>query len=257
MLDTLDRDQRERLALLLAEKAKRRQQEQFYLVFPDETVIAEDGSVEKIPGTDIERWGRPLYPKHLEFFRAGATYRERGAICANRTGKTFGMGGFETTAHLTGDYPAWWEGKRFSGPVRAWAVGETYESTRDTVQAALLGLVEGKEGGTKTVSGTGMIPGQMIERVTWKSSVPNMVDQVRVKHVSGGTSVLGLKAYQQGVGSFAGTAQHVIWCDELCPEDIWAECLTRTATTNGTIYLTVTPLKGRWGAVNQFFQKAS
>ena len=32
------------------------------------------------------------------------------------------------TCHLTGRYPPWWEGRRFSGPVRAWAAGKTNET---------------------------------------------------------------------------------------------------------------------------------
>jgi hypothetical protein len=36
-----------------------------------------------------------------------------------------GIGGFETTLHLTGDYPEWWEGRRFDHPIEAWVAGET------------------------------------------------------------------------------------------------------------------------------------
>lgn len=252
MLDlaTLPREDRERLAGLLEERQRRARQRLFFDLYPDATVY-KDGSVARL-WNEIELWGRDLYPRHLEFFRAGATYRERGAICGNRIGKTLGLGAYETTAHLTGLYPAWWEGRRFPKPVRAWAVGETFESTRDAVQPALLGTVGGADG-RKAVSGTGMIPGNLLDRPTWKSGVPDLVDTVRVKHASGGWSLLGLKAYQQGIGSFTGTAQHVIWCDELCPEDIWGECVTRTATTDGVAYLTVTPIKGLTGAVVKFF----
>jgi len=56
---------------------------------------------------------RELYPKHMEFFRAGATARERLMLAANRIGKTEGLGAYEVTLHLTGRYPAWWEGRRF------------------------------------------------------------------------------------------------------------------------------------------------
>jgi hypothetical protein len=52
-------------------------------------------------------------------------------MAANRVGKTEGAGGYEMTCHLTGRYPDWWEGRRFSGPVRAWAAGKTNETTRD------------------------------------------------------------------------------------------------------------------------------
>ncbi len=65
-----------------------------------------------------------------------------------------------------------------------------------------------------------------------------------MRHASGGWSVLGLKAYNQGRGSFEGTAQHVIWLDEEPPMDVYGECLIRTATTDGIVMLTFTPLAG-------------
>jgi hypothetical protein len=64
---------------------------------------------------------------------------ERAAIAANRVGKTWGIGGFETTLHLTGDYPEWWEGRRFDHPIEAWVAGDTGQTTRDIVQDALMG----------------------------------------------------------------------------------------------------------------------
>src|SRR5258706_11323160 len=60
---------------------------------------------------------RELYPKHLQFFAAGALHRERLFMAANRVGKTEGVGGYETTLHLTGVYPPWWEGRRFERPI--------------------------------------------------------------------------------------------------------------------------------------------
>jgi hypothetical protein len=42
------------------------------------------------------------YARHMEFFEAGAKYRERCMMAANRVGKTLGAGGYETAAHLTG-----------------------------------------------------------------------------------------------------------------------------------------------------------
>ncbi len=63
-------------------------------------------------------------------------------------------------------------------------------------------------------------------------------------HVSGGWCTLGFKSYQQGRGSFEGTSQHGIWLDEEPPMDVYGECLIRTATTDGIIMLTFTPLAG-------------
>jgi phage terminase large subunit-like protein len=237
----LPRKQRERLALLLAERKRRQGQRQFYRLFPDEDTIQPDGSLIH---------ARAKYGKHLEFFEAGATYRERLLCAANRVGKTV-AGAYETTCHLTGQYPEWWVGRRFTRPIRAWAAGKTNETTRDIVQAALMGsIVEGER--RKGFSGTGMIPGSLLGPGTWKQGVSDLCDTVKIKHVTGGWSQLGFKSYQQGRGSFEGTAQHLIWGDEELPMDIYGECLIRTATTHGLLMITVTPLEGLTESVLQF-----
>src|ERR1700694_1291350 len=84
---------------------------------------------------------RELDPKHIAFFKAGATHMEGAAIAANRVGKTWGIGGYETTVHLTGDYPPWWEGRRFNRPGDVWAAGDTRETPRDIVQPPLMGPI--------------------------------------------------------------------------------------------------------------------
>ena len=186
---------------------------------------------------------RALYPKHMEFFELGAVHRERAAIAANRVGKTWGIGAYETTLHLTGRYPDWWRGRRFSQPVQWWAAGKTNETTRDIVQSALLGKVIFVDG-RKSLSGTGMIPGDDILDWSWKTGVADLCDTVDVRHVSGRSSTLGLKTYAQGRGAFEGTAQDGIWVDEEPGMDVYTECLTRTMTTNGILIATFTPLEG-------------
>src|ERR1039457_243471 len=81
---------------------------------------------------------RELYPRHVEFLAAGATFRERLFMAANRTGRTE-TGAYEMACHLTGRYPDWWQGRRFSEPINAWACGTTNGTTRDIVQDKLLG----------------------------------------------------------------------------------------------------------------------
>ena len=193
---------------------------------------------------------RAGYPRHLEFFQAGAQYRERCFMAANRVGKSV-AGAYEVALHLTGLYPDWWPGRRFKSAVRIWAAGKTNETTRDIVQSVLLGEITGG-GATKGVSGTGMVPGRLLGRLSWKQGVPDLVDTVQVKHSSGRWSRLGLKSYQQGRGSFEGTAQHAIWLDEEPPLDVYGECLIRTATTGGLVMLTFTPLEGMSEVVLQF-----
>ena len=156
---------------------------------------------------------------------------------------TEGAGGYETTLHLTGRYPDWWTGKRFTKPVQFWAAGKTNETTRDIVQRKLFGKIS-YTSGRKGFAGTGLVPLEDIGGVTWKQGVSDLADTIQIKHQSGGWSQLGLKSYQQGRGSFEGTEQDGIWLDEEPPMDIYGECVIRTATTRGIIYTTFTPLEG-------------
>ncbi len=216
----------------------------FYEIFPDENKVWEgpsilDGLME--PGQIL--WRRDLYQQHLEFFRAGADFRERCFMCANRIGKTLSGGGYEMSCHLTGLYPNWWEGRRFDVPISAWAAGDTYETTRDIIQLNLLGEVS-HQGFRKKMDGRGIIPGRLLGRSTWRSNPADLVATIQVKHVSGGWSTLGLKSYDQGRKSFQGTGKHVIWFDEEPPQDVYGEALIRTATVKGITMLTFTPLSG-------------
>src|ERR1017187_1391194 len=188
---------------------------------------------------------RELYPRHMEFLAAGATFRERLFMAGNRTGKTE-TGAYELTCRLTGQYPAWWRGKRFDKPVNAWACGTTNGTTRDIVQDKLLG--------TEGAHGAGMIPAHMIVKVSNKQGLPNAADTVLVRHVSGSLSRVSFKSYESGRKAFEGTAQHLIWLDEESPLDIYTECLYRTATTGGVLYTTFTPLGGMSDVVKSFLE---
>lgn len=225
--------------MLLEERARRKARRRLFEFYPDEGPLR-----------------RELYVKHLEFFRLGKTRRERLALAANRVGKTEGMGGYETALHVTGLYPDWWEGRRFKRRVRCWVAGKNNETTRDIVQAKLFGEVTWVDG-KRAVSGTGLIPGELIGSLTWKQGVPNLIDTARVKHAGGGWSIVGLKSYEQGRGSFEGTEQEVVWLDEEPPFDVYGECLIRTATTKGMVMLTFTPLEGMTETVTSFLDEPS
>jgi phage terminase large subunit-like protein len=190
---------------------------------------------------------RELYPKHMQFIEAGSTHRERLFLAGNRVGKS-SLGAFEMAVHLTGQYPAWWKGRRFNRPIRAWAAGDTSKTVREIIQEKLLG----KPGEL----GTGMIPEDSIVKTTPKAGVPEAVEIVYVSHVSGGTSVLVLKSYDQGREAFQGTEQHLIWLDEEAPENIYTECVMRTMAAGsfpgGSILFTFTPINGWTAVVTKF-----
>jgi phage terminase large subunit-like protein len=192
---------------------------------------------------------RELYVKHLQFFEAGAKYNERLLMAANRVGKTEGVGAYETSIHLTGNYPNWWVGRRFPRRIEAWAAGQTSKTTRDIIQRALLGA------GPRY--GTGLIPADAIIDTTPKAGIPDAVETIYVKHVSGARSEIALKSYDQQVESFYGTKKDLVWLDEEADQAIYTECLTRTLSTvpgepNGIILFTFTPLWGMTEVVQQF-----
>ena len=226
MTDKLDREQKLELLELLEEKKRRAEENKLNTLFPSEGPYRRD-----------------LYPKQLEFFKAGRFFKERAFIAGNRSGKTV-AGCYELVLHLTGLYPDWWEGKRFNTPIQAWAASETNETTRDILQAQLLG----KRG----EYGTGVIPKECIKRTTSRPGIPDAVQDVYVRHITGGTSVLGFKSYVQGIESFMGTERHVVFFDEEPPPKIWSEAITRTMTTHGIIYATFTPLQGLSDVVLSF-----
>ena len=103
-----------------------------------------------------------------------------------------------------------------------------------------------------------MIPAELIEKTTRKThGLADAVEQIRVKHVSGKISTVGLKTYEQGRKSFEGTARHLIWCDEEPPGDCYQEMKMRLLTTNGCIYTTFTPLRGMSDVVKSFLEPDS
>ena len=225
-METLHPHERERLEALRQE-AQRRTQSRFATFF-----------------SDTGAYCRALYPKHMDFFAAGHT-KERLFMAANRVGKSE-AGAYECTCHLTGLYPHWWTGRRFDGPVEAWAVGTNSQTTRDIVQAKLLGPV--------TAPGTGMIPAHLILQTVTARGLSGALEGAQIKHVSGGVSQIGLKSYEQGRSSFEGTAKHVIWCDEEPPAACYTEMLYRTVTTKGIVMVTFTPLQGMSEVVKGFLE---
>jgi phage terminase large subunit-like protein len=186
------------------------------------------------------------YLKHVELMGKGADYRSRLFIAANRVGKTV-MGAYETALHLTGDYPAWWDGVRFEGPTLCWASGDTSKTTREFVQLALLGHEKG----------TGTIPLQALLRTTAKSGTADAIDTIEVKHASGGVSRCVLKSYDQDIDAFMGGAVNFIWLDEEPPLKIYTESLIRTMTTGGRVLMTFTPVRGLSETVQHFMPSGS
>jgi len=198
------------------------------------------------------------YPKQAEFHAMGATRRERLFLAGNQLGKTLG-GGFEAAMHLTGRYPDWWVGRRFDHPTVGWVGGVTAEATRDGAQRILLG--RGGEKGEGAL-GTGTIPAAtLLGKPAARAGVAEAYAMARVRHASGGASMVIFKSYDQGREKWQSDTIDFVWFDEEPPDEIYTEGLTRTNAGDegrgGISFLTFTPLLGMSNVVQRFLLEES
>lgn len=183
-------------------------------------------------------------PKQREFLALGAQKRIRALLAGNQSGKSMTCA-FELACHLTGQYPPWWEGHRFAGPIKAWAGSITLATLRSGVQRHLMGDPE---------IGTGMLPRDSIVSYTMARNVTGCYDRVVVKHATGGESLLEFKSYDSGRERWQGATLHFILLDEEPDMEIFAEALMRLNTTRGHMVFAFTPLRGYSDVVKMFLE---
>lgn len=212
-------------------------------------VLADDQKYNKFQNAfpDKGEFSRDKYPKQLQFFKAGKTFKERGFIAANRVGKS-DAGMYECTAHATGLYPDWWEGRRYTAPVLIWIGGDTATTVRDIIQKKMIG--------TMLDMGSGLIPKDLIVEHKTRRNVPDAIEMLMVRHITGGVSTIMLKTYEQGRITWQGDAVDFIWVDEECPQDVYGEAVMRLMTTKGSIITTFTPLQGTTPVVMDFLDNS-
>ena len=192
------------------------------------------------------RYFRP-FEHQQRFFETGHSDR-RGILAANRIGKTVSTC-FETAMHLTGQYPTWWTGKRFNKPITAMVAGEGWSQVALVLQNELLGTQDVK---ISDRLGTGAIPRNAIRFETLRNDGANCIG-AEIKHVSGGHSYLLFANYTQEVRQMQGFKLNLAVFDEQPPDEFFSEIVTRTATTQGQVLCSFTPLKGLNGLVSKFW----
>ena len=182
-------------------------------------------------------------PWQLDFHNSPA--KEKANICANGVGKSFSTL-WETTAHLTGNYPDWYTGHRFDKPVKWWVGAIDAGLQTEGVQQILFGA------NLESAIGTGLIPkDKIVGKPSFRQSgIPNTIHQVMIQHKSGGYSTLIFKTYAQGWKSWQSAAPDGITLDEQ-PDDndnkqkgIFEECQTRLFRSSGVMLVGMTPLLG-------------
>jgi phage terminase large subunit-like protein len=201
---------------------------------------------------------RELYPRHMEFIGYTRTDNEVMMMAANKVGKSQ-LGAMCISCWTTGRYPKWWHGLRFEYPVSMWVCNKTAKDCRDINELELLGPP-----GNEAERGTGMLPGHLIQKCTPKPGTPNAFEFINVEHVSGATSYITTKSYDQGRTAFQGRNQHGIWNDEEVDKDIYGEEMLRVMIVDlapgvkgsGIIINTYTPIQGLTDLTTEYMESA-
>jgi phage terminase large subunit-like protein len=189
------------------------------------------------------------YPYQQRFHDTSKDSNQRLLMAANRIGKSY-CGAAEMSFHLRGMYPEWWKGRRYDQPITAWAGGVSNETTRDIVQAELLGSPDDPD-----AFGSGAIPKNYIIKTERKPGVPNAKSVALIRHVSGGNSSLHFKAYEMGQEKWQGRSVDVVWLDEEPSREIYSQAVTRTLDRRGMVYMTFTPEAGMTETVAAFMNR--
>lgn len=221
------------IAALERRRSQRKLYTEYYSVIPDKTKPPSDGNLGP-------------YPWQVDFHNAGLEFPERLLMAGNRVGKTR-TASAEVAIHATGQYPQWWKGRRFTNPTKAWVAAETNEDIKNVIQTMLLGQ-QGEHG-------TGWIPKDRIDGVSYRQAgIPEVMETIRVRHATGGISLITAKTYQMEVRGFRSESLDLFWGDELIPMDIYTESLTRLLDRRGIMIVTFTPTKGATDVVRHFME---
>lgn len=170
--------------------------------------------------------GEKVHLKQLAFHKCKK--RNRWVFGGNRSGKTE-CGAVETVYMARGIHPY-----RENKPnVFGWVVSLSQQVQRDVAQAKVLSYIN-----PSWIDGVTMLSGK-------KDNLEyGVIDQIRIKNVFGGISVIGFKSCDQGREKFQGSSLDFVWFDEEPPEEIYQECRMRVLDKKGDIFGTMTPLKG-------------
>lgn len=170
--------------------------------------------------------GDKVHKKQLAFHRC--LKRNRWVFGGNRSGKTE-CGAAEAVWMARGIHPY----RKNRANVFGWVVSLTAQVQRDVAQKKILQYLR-----PDWIEDIVMTSGRKDNPKT------GVIDQIIVKNVFGGTSVIGFKSCDQGRERFQGSSLDFVWFDEEPPQDVYEECLMRVIDRKGDIFGTMTPLKG-------------
>ncbi len=187
--------------------------------------------------TDTGPNARTNFPKQLELMAAGKDHNLRALIGGNGTGKSIWLGS-ETYYHMSGQYPSWWTGHRFTYPINAWLFSKDAKILREGLQEVMFGGIGDED------IGSGLIPRDDLldekgKLSTWAmAGTANCIGGFLVKHYTNGLfdgySKCEFKTYEAGWAACQGPTRDWIGFDE-DPNDpkIYAECIARLRGKDG------------------------
>ena len=178
-------------------------------------------------GNALSRYntGRKKHKKQIAFHKCKK--RNRWIFGGNRSGKTE-CGAVECVYMARGIHPY----RKNRPNVFGWVVSLSQQVQRVVAQKKILQYLA-----PEWIDDIAMTVGK-------KGSPSGVIDQIRVKNVFGGVSVIGFKSCDQGREKFQGASLDFVWFDEEPPKDIYDECRMRVMDRAGDIFGTMTPLKG-------------
>ncbi|MBQ9782134.1 MAG: terminase family protein, partial [Clostridia bacterium] len=179
--------------------------------------------------------GKKKHKKQLLFHKCKK--KNRWVFGGNRTGKTE-CGAVETIYIARGIHPY----RKNKDNVFGWVVSLTREVQRDVAQEKILKYLN-----PDWILDITMIQGRK------ESPESGYIDQIKIKNVFGGTSVIGFKSCDQGREKFQGSSLDFVWFDEEPPKDVYDECRMRVLDRRGDIFGTMTPLKGLTFVYDEIF----
>ncbi|MBQ3046560.1 MAG: terminase family protein [Clostridia bacterium] len=170
--------------------------------------------------------GQVKHLKQLAFHKCPK--KNRWVFGGNRSGKTE-CGAVEAVYMARGIHPY----RQNRDNVFGWVVSLSQQVQRDVAQAKVLNYLN-----RSWIEDVTMLSGK-------KDSLKyGVIDQIIIKNVFGGRSVIGFKSCDQGREKFQGSSLDFVWFDEEPPKDVYDECRMRVIDKKGDIFGTMTPLKG-------------
>ena len=170
--------------------------------------------------------GEKKHHKQLAFHKCKK--KNRWVFGGNRSGKTE-CGAVEVVYMARGIHPY----RENKDNVFGWVVSLSQQVQRDVAQAKILSYLN-----KSWIEEVTMLSGKK------ESLKYGVIDQIVIKNVFGGRSVIGFKSCDQGREKFQGSSLDFVWFDEEPPIDIYDECRMRVIDKKGDIFGTMTPLKG-------------